>query len=433
MLNLLINKKIIKNLLNIVNALLLNLFRNKFYLFTQHQNYFTSLKYSKNLIGKEDETVIENFEKKFSLLVGSGSSVSYGAGRMGFYSLLKILKISKGDEIILTSGNCSVMINAILKLEATPIFSDISDYTLGSDVNEIKKKITSKTRVIVAQHNFGIPCKIDEIKEFCQLNKIFLLEDCALSLCSKFKGIKVGNFGDAALFSFDNSKPLPLFSGGIIYTKNNDLYHKLKQQQENIGVLNKKKQKVIFKKLLLDYKFNHPRHYRFLYMVNILTSLKIKFGLTSPYLDENYVAFPINESYEYPCKIPTFLAYLGIELIDKWGDIVKNRLANLRYLINLLTNSKYSNCIPKIYSDSNYNIIPLRLVLIDSSSLDLEELLSAIIDVKSSWFKNPIVSTKEELFSFKYKNKSCPKSEQIGSQIINLPIEYKLKELKDIL
>lgn len=417
----------------IIKNLFQNLFKNKFYLFTQHPKYFSNLNYAKKLIGKEDKTVIENFEKKFSLLVGDGCSVSFGAGRMGFYSLMKILKIQKGDEVIICSGTCSVMINAILKLNATPVFSDISNYTMGSSLNEIKNKVTSKTKLIVAQHNFGIPCNIVEIKSFCNLNNIFLLEDCALALGSKYNGKNVGTFGDASLFSFDHSKPLPIFTGGVIYSKNLQFSLKLKKYRDKKQDLNKIKQKAIFNKLTINNKFNHPRLYRFLFLANILTIIKIKLGFTSPYLDENYGAYSDKETYEYPSKMPTFIAYLGLRLIENWNKIIKNRLENFHFILDSFKKSKFKESIPDIYFDSKFEIIPLRFVLVDSNNLNLESLLSKNIDINSTWFKNPVISTKDKLASFNYKSNSCPKSELLGKQIINLPLEYKITEINKIL
>ena len=102
----------INNIFKIINNIL---FKRKFYLFTQHPNYFGNIQNAKKYVGEFDVKVVENFEEKFSRIIGDGYSVSFGAGRMGFYSLMKILKIQKGDEVIICSGTCSVMINAILK------------------------------------------------------------------------------------------------------------------------------------------------------------------------------------------------------------------------------------------------------------------------------------------------------------------------------
>ena len=325
------------------------------------------------------------------------------------------------------------MVNAILKLNAVPVFSDICEYTMGSDLNGIKNKITPKTKLIVAQHNFGIPCHIAEIKSFCNLNKIFLIEDCALTLGSKYNGKNVGTFGDASLFSFDHSKPLPIFTGGVIYSKNFQLSQKLKQYRDKKQELNKVKQKAIFNKLSVNTKLNHPKLYRLLFLANILTSINIKLGFTSPYLDENYVAYSDKETYEYPSKMPTFIAYLGLRLIENWDKIIDNRLDNFDFILNCLNTSKFKKCIPHIYFDSKFEIIPLRFVLVDSNNLNLESLLSEIIDVDSTWFKKPVISTKEKLASFNYKINSCPKSELLGKQIINLPLEYKIIEINKIL
>ena len=423
----------INNIYKIIIYILDNLSKRKFHLFTQHPNYFGTIQNAKKYVGEFDVKVVENFEEKFSRIIGDGYSVSFGAGRMGFYSLMKILKIQKGDEVIICSGTCSVMVNAILKLNAVPIFSDICEYTMGSDLNGIKNKITSKTKLIVAQHNFGIPCSIVEIKSFCNLNNIFLLEDCALSLGSKYNGINVGTFGDASLFSLDHSKPLPVFTGGIIYSKNLELNLKLKKYRDELQDLNKTKQKAIFNKLSVNNKLNHPKLYRFLFLANISTSIKIKMGFTSPYLDENYRAYSDKETYEYPSKMPAFIAYLGLRLIENWDKIIENRLKNFHFILNSFKTSKFHDCIPDIYFDSKFEIIPLRFILIDSNNVNLESLLSKYIDIKSTWFKSPVISTNDKLLSFNYKSNSCPKSELLGKQIINLPLEYKITEINKIL
>ena len=115
------------------------------------------IKFYKSLIKKENDNTITNFENLFSKLVGSGKSASFAAGRMGLYQLLKLLNIGREDEVIVNSGNCSVVINAILSVKAKPIFSDVDITTFGSCPDSIKKKITKKTKLVIAQHSFGIP------------------------------------------------------------------------------------------------------------------------------------------------------------------------------------------------------------------------------------------------------------------------------------
>ena len=83
------------------------------------------------------------------------------------------------------------MANAVLRTGATPIYVDIDKDTLGMSAESLVSKITNRTKVVVAQHSFGIPCKIDKIKEIAKSHSCYLVEDCALTFGSKYKVIIV--------------------------------------------------------------------------------------------------------------------------------------------------------------------------------------------------------------------------------------------------
>ena len=144
------------------------------------------------------------------------------------------------------------MANAIIRAGASPVYADIDPETFGSSAKAIKKVLTSQTKMIVAQHSFGIPCDIQPIVELAQAKNIFLLEDCALTLGSKLNNVVCGNFGNAALFSTDHSKPLNTLTGGLIYTQKKSLYKKLKAVQKNVPPLAKSKQHALWKQLLFE-------------------------------------------------------------------------------------------------------------------------------------------------------------------------------------
>jgi Predicted pyridoxal phosphate-dependent enzyme apparently involved in regulation of cell wall biogenesis len=171
---------------------------------------------------------------------------------MGFYSLMKILDIKQGDEVILQGYTCSVMPNAIFRLGATPIYADISLHNLGTSPESVKNLISENTKMIVVQHSFGIPCEVEEIKKICEERDIFLLEDCAISLGSKVHGIQIGNFGDAALYSFDHSKPINAMTGGIIYSTNNELINSLMKIQENTDHFSARHNPLLFNEFLRE-------------------------------------------------------------------------------------------------------------------------------------------------------------------------------------
>ena len=383
------------------------------------------------LIYRGSDKIINEFEELFSKKIGSGHATAFASGRMGLYQLLKILKIGKGDEVIINSGTCAVMVNAILHANAKPVFSDVDFYSFGSSPLEIKKNISPNTKMIIAQHSFGIPCKIEAIKNISRKHGIFLLEDCALSLNSEFKGIRVGNFGDAALFSFDHTKPLNLFSGGLIYTNDNKLNDLLTASVKNIQTIPLKKQKAMLSRLLLEQRIQNSSKYKFIKFYDIIQSIKIKIGFNSPYLDENSGLENKNCSYPYPAKMPSFIAKAGIYQLKDLNHLLELRKKNLKIILNELQKTQLKRSIPEVYQDEKLNIIPLRLVLFSNDLKFYKKKIKGFIDIESIWFQKPIISTTIKLNLFGYKN-NCPNSEQIGENVINFPLDLSNDFLKNL-
>ena len=387
------------------------------------------------LIKVDDQLLINSFEKNFAKLIGSGYVKSYSAGRMGFHELMKTLKIGNEDEIIVNSGNCAVMINAILDIGAKPIYSDVDLDTFGSCPIEIEKKISQKTKMIVAQHSFGIPCKIDAIKEIADKHKIFLLEDCALTLESRFKKIKVGNYGNASLFSFDHTKPLNGFSGGAIYTNEKLLYEKLQSSHQFIGNLSKKKQKAMLKRHLLEQKLIRSNNYKQLIIFDLINSVRQWLGFISPYLNENTGINNFDCSYPYPSKMPSFTANILSKNINKsWDKLKELRQKNLKKLIGELKPTKLGDYIPQVYFDRSSQIVPLRLILYKKkSNNDLKKMFSSLIKTDEIWFQTPIISTNLSSSDYGLNEKELPKSIELGNHIINLPLDLDQKNLNELI
>ena len=99
--------------------------------------------------------------------------------------------------------------------------------------------------MIIAQHSFGIPCNIEPIADITKQKKIFLLS-CALTLGSSSKNIIVGNFGNAAIFSTDHTKPLNTLIGGMVYSKDKRIIKSLLSRHNKLSDLSEKKQKAIW-------------------------------------------------------------------------------------------------------------------------------------------------------------------------------------------
>ena len=378
------------------------------------------------------------YEDELAASLGGGRVITYAAGRMAFYSILKTLNLKENDEIILTSFTCSVMVNAIKRIGATIIFSDIDPETLGSSPGEILKLITPQTKVIVAQHSFGCPCEIDKIQELAKRRNIFLIEDCALSFLSKYKGITLGNWGDAAIFSSDHSKPLSTLIGGFVYTNINHLYEKLKVAHESIGDIPQSQQYNIYNQIKFESKYYKPEKYRFFRLYQLFEGIykKIIKSRNAPtFLINDSVSVPAKDIYyPYPSKFPSFLSYLGLLELGEYIKSIEHRRELLNQLIDVVS---IKHRIPNCYANDDNYIIPLRFAFC-SDSEKLHNKIAKFIDKEWFWFKKPIEATSEDMEAYGYKLGSCPVSEGVGRIIINIPcIYYKddgmIKNLKDAL
>jgi dTDP-4-amino-4,6-dideoxygalactose transaminase len=419
-----INRKI-KNLFNIFK-----IFFSKYFFGFYTNHYYLNghqIKIIKNLLLNENPDIVLKYEENFSEIIGNGRSISFASARMAFYVLMIELGIKDGDEVIIQAANCSVMINAILKTGAKPVFVDIDIDTLGTSYSSIVRNITNNTKLIVAQHSFGIPCDIEKIKMLTIEKGIFLLEDCALSFDSKINNIKLGNFGDAAIFSTDYSKPINTIIGGILYTNNNNLYQKIKSNTSNIKQLSSKHKKNIYNQFIIQKVFFAPNLYGKLIFLNYFKSFLLKIlNINSSVLklDDDY-SLPqfSNNKYPYPSGMPSFLAQLGIFELQMWDSVKKNRIQLLKKYIQIFEKKKLTNLLPKKYFDISCEIVPLRFVFYHTNASLIRQKLSYSIHTEAIWFLSPIIATKDYRI-FNYVEDTCPIVEYSCNSIVNLPITY---------
>ncbi len=370
----------------------------------------------------DNNTVLSNYEEKFASYVGSGKCISFAAARMAFYALMKSLSIDKGSEVIITGFTCAVMANAVIRTGANIIYADIDPKNYGSSYQDIKNKITPRTKMIVAQHTFGVPCDIKKISTLCNSLGIFLLEDCALSFDSKCEDKKLGNYGDAAIFSTDETKPINTIIGGLIYTKNDTLFNKLNMLRKNSFELNKDHQTRIYKKFLFSRKYYNPNKYvfgRIMNSVNLILN-KLIYGNKKPVtlnLDSTHKVENTNLSYPYPAKLPTFVARIGLYELENWDKEKKLRKTNFDQYKKLFLNKNIS-CI---YDDISQEITPLRFLIVSHDlNIKIKNNLYNFF-IGDSWFSSPLIGTKESPVLFGYKIGDCPVAENICKNIINLP------------
>jgi len=175
-----------------------------------------------------DGPCIKEFEKLIADYIGTKYCVLFNSGTSALHAALLAHDIKQGDEVIVPSFTFISTANAPIFVGAKPIFADIEEETLGIDSEDVKEKITSKTRAIIPVHYGGCPCKIRELKEIADDYDLVLIEDAAESFGAKIGDKKVGIFGNSAMFSFCQNKIIATGEGGAVTTDSKRIYKNLK-------------------------------------------------------------------------------------------------------------------------------------------------------------------------------------------------------------
>ena len=183
---------------------------------------------------------VQEFEKKFKKFINSKSCVSVNSGTAALHLAATLCDI-KGKEVILPSLSFVSTAHAIMYNGGIPVFVDVNPHTLCIDPEEIKKKISKKTRCIIPVHFGGMPADIKKIQKLSNSN-IMIIEDAAHACGSEFNGKKIGSHGDFVCFSFHPVKNLAMPTGGLI-SINNHNYKKITEDLKSkrwCGISNRK-------------------------------------------------------------------------------------------------------------------------------------------------------------------------------------------------
>jgi dTDP-4-amino-4,6-dideoxygalactose transaminase len=178
---------------------------------------------------------INAFEDEFSRYINTKYAIATSWGRTALYLGLKAIGATD-KEVIVPAFTCTVVLHAVIVSGATPIFVDVDAETIEMDLEDLKKKITSKTKAVILTHYFGrVARNIDEVIQIARNNNISLIEDCAHSLGAEYKGRKVGTFGDFSIFSL--TKNMINYGGGFMLTNDGTIYQNarciLKQDEKS--------------------------------------------------------------------------------------------------------------------------------------------------------------------------------------------------------
>ena len=161
----------------------------------------------------------EKFEKAFGKYTNSKYATAVSNATSALHLSLEALGIGKNDEVIVPNMTFLATANAVLMAGATPILADVDIHDHNISIDSIKNNLTKKTKAIIPVHLAGKACKMNDIMKIAKKEKLFIIEDCAHAIGTKYKKQHVGTFGDAACFSFYPTKNITTLEGGMIISK----------------------------------------------------------------------------------------------------------------------------------------------------------------------------------------------------------------------
>ena len=308
------------------------------------------------------------FEKKFANLIGTKYAVGVNSGTDAIKLSLKCLNIKPGDEVITAANTFVATVGAITELGARPVFIDC-DNTFCMDINLIERKISKKTKAIVAVHFTGYMTNMVGLKKF-QKYKIPIVEDACQSILASINNKNAGTWSDFGAFSLHPLKNINVWSdGGVIVTSNKTYYEKLKLLR-NHGLIDRDTVKIC----------------------------------------------------GYNSRLDTFQAVVGNWLIPKAKQIAKKRIQNAKLLDLGLGKIKQISIPPRI---KNYKIVyHLYIVFAEQRNELLKYCLKKGIEAKIHYPK-PIY-LQEAVKFLSHKKGDFPITDLHAKKIISFPCDQHL-------
>lgn len=171
---------------------------------------------------------VKELEDKICKYIGCKHAVAVNSGTSALDIAVQTLNLPESSEVITTPFTFVATSNAVLYNNLKPAFADIEKETRNINPEEIRKKITDKTKAIIYVDYAGQPCDIKEIKEIAEEHDLYLVEDACHAFGAEYRDKKIGNFADMTIFSFHPVKHITTGEGGMVVTNNREFYSKLK-------------------------------------------------------------------------------------------------------------------------------------------------------------------------------------------------------------
>ncbi|WP_233828490.1 DegT/DnrJ/EryC1/StrS family aminotransferase [Paraburkholderia sp. ZP32-5] len=171
---------------------------------------------------------VGQFEESFGSWIGARHAVTVSNGTVALHVALAALGIGPGDEVLVPTLTYIASANAVKYTGADVVFVDSERAYWQIDIEDAERKITSRTKAIMVVHLYGQATEMDAVMALAKKHSLYVIEDCAEAIGTRFDGTHVGTIGDVGCFSFFGNKTITTGEGGMVVTNNAELDRKIR-------------------------------------------------------------------------------------------------------------------------------------------------------------------------------------------------------------
>jgi perosamine synthetase len=323
---------------------------------------------------------VSAFEEEFAAYTGAKYAVAVSNCTTALHLSLVVAGIGPGDEVIVPSMSYIATANCVVHAGATPIFAEVQRATYNLDPEDVRKKITPKTKAVIGVHQIGLPCEIDSLSAICKENGLIFIEDAACAAGSSYHGKKIGSHSDYVCFSFHPRKVITTGDGGMITTQTESIAQRLRLLRQHGMSVN-----------------DRVRH------------------LSDKVILEEHVEV----GYNY--RLTDIQAAVGREQLKKLDWIIKERTKIAEQYLAAFKEIPWLE-LPLYPAEIRSNWQSFSVYLKPDSLVSRNELMQRLLDVGISTRRGVMTSHRELAFTSRGSCESLPISEDACDQSIILPL-----------
>ena len=353
-----------------------------------------------------------NFDLKvLNQLFGNKDFFFTNSGRTSLYVILRALKLPKGSKVGVPLYSCTAVFDAIIQAGYIPCFIDIDLNNFTMDSNDLANKIDELSAIVMI-HTFGRPADIDDIKKVAK--DTYIIEDCAHSLLSEYKGKKTGTFGVASFYSFRSRKYISAGEGSMIILNNGELYEDFQKEMDLLrhhSTLNEIKHSIFT--YLLSFLYHEPWYG--LLAFPLVSSMRERRGLSVNSSKKKFKTKRIRK-----CDFRIFLMKL-----EAFKEKVEQQRKNSFRLFDELENTPWVIPYEKEGTYCNYYLFPILFESVIERNNAHIFLRKIGVDTTTLWSKT-VLMAKEK---YGYEG-DCHNAEKCSDAILTIPNYHTLCENK---